>query len=544
MSLSHQPPKLAYNGLTIILGRFSRFDKQGPISGGWASSWFDQTLGKYGIARMKCDVRLSTVAAPLLQNTKCIFLLGNEALRLYRQDVSLDEQRGALFTVGAQEIIVLASYAPQEAMDMRNYESKFHGNDDNNDDSSDAEESDEVTKAHGKTPRTEYRFWLESDIRKTSKILRNGLTIPTAQFVCFPSFEEIMWFLRNTKNENLYFDLETRSDGSLTVTVFSIATDTSPIYTVPVLRYNDTYAYDKIEDIFCGLSQSFSNNTVVIHNAMFDLFVLIWRYRLPVCGKVYDTMLAMQRCFPECRKSLGHALSYFTDLPYHKNTAGTFNPHSIEQDKQLWDYNTQDVYSLRVLKQAIDKHAINIRGLSASIAQANRAVIPYLTATLTGMRVSAKARSAKMSHHDRRRNQMLHILRELVGYDLNPGSWQQVGKYLYKELGFKCPNTEAPTNEKTLMKLIAREGIEKVPTVPVIIEYRGLAKEQGMMKFKNWPSLLPELLAEPRVTCAWKLGGPITFRRGSATLLKAKGIWLNKEDAPLSFGTNIQNWAK
>jgi hypothetical protein len=523
-----------------VLGRCSRFDKIGPLSDGWASNWFDQTLGRYGVSRFQIEVRLASVKEPYLDGTKCILLLGMEALQLYKQDVTLGEQRGAPFPVGPNEIVAISSYALQDAMDMKNYEGTFHGDDTQDSEAAD-DESDQTTKAHGKTPRAEYKFWLESDIRKTSRILRSGLTIPPAQFVCFPSYEEITWFLRSIKNENLYFDLETRTDGTLAVTVFSVSTDTSPIYTVPVLRYNDSYAYDNIENILRSLSVAFSNNRAIIHNSMFDLFILIWKYRLPLYGQVYDTMLAMQRCHPECRKSLGHALSYFTDLPYHKNTAGTFNPVTIEQDRALWLYNAQDVYAMRVLKHAIDRYAAKVPGLCDSIAQANRAVIPYITATLTGMHFSENARAEKMNHHDRRRNQMLRILRELVGYDFNPGSWQQVGKYLYKELGLKCPNLAAPTNEKTLMKLILKEN---VPAIPVILEYRGLAKEQGMMKFKAWPSLLPSALAEPRVTCAWKLGGPITFRRSSSILLKAKGTWDNIKEAPQSYGTNLQNWAK
>ncbi len=62
-----------------------------------------------------------------------------------------------------------------------------------------------------------------------------------------------------------------------------------------------------------ALAVALRDNTVVIHNALFDLFVLAYRYGIPAPPNVYDTMLAHHRLFPEVEKSLGHCISLYTD---------------------------------------------------------------------------------------------------------------------------------------------------------------------------------------------------------------------------------------
>src|SRR5256885_4832609 len=154
-------PIINYCGLSIILSEASRFDKIKLLSG-WAGQSFEGFL--HPISRFACDIRDLHCAEPLLNSTRVVLLLGQRALSLYKQDVSLNEQRGSPFIIN--DIIFIATYAPQDAYDIRNYDPQ-------EEDESETEVFTE--KGHQKTKRKNWRFWLYNDVRKAVRILKEGI---------------------------------------------------------------------------------------------------------------------------------------------------------------------------------------------------------------------------------------------------------------------------------------------------------------------------------------------------------------------------------
>ena len=321
----------------------------------------------------------------------------------------------------------------------------------------------------------------------------------------------------------MYFDIETNR--SLEMTCFGFSFDEKRAWCVPmVVSPREGYYYSDTPRILRALAVAMRDNTTVIHNSLFDLFVMGYKYGIPAPRRVYDTMLAHHRLFPEVEKSLGHCLSLYTAQPYHKNE-GVVEAQGHEQQTQLYEYNAKDVISMALLQPQIDATAANFKATD-SIQQVNDSVVPYLTAMLQGIRYDDAKLDDIIANNDRHQNVLLRFLQLLVGKDLNPNSPKQVADYLYNRLGYKRPSKDV-TSEKALLQL--RLSKPDNPVMALILRYRSLAKESGQLKFPPWDGVRP--LDHKRITTAYNLAGTTSYRLASRRLL---GKW----------GTNVQNFPK
>ena len=506
--MRHKPTE-TYSGLTVVIDTPSRFDRSVLMSG-YAGAFFDSTLA---VRRGSCDLRtLSTMGAGLLPKTRVVVLLGRKCLHQYKPGVLLDEQRGNPWMEG--EITYLASYMPQDAFDRKNYfnpnEEYIKGSDD-----------DKVT--HGRTKRQNWKFWLRKDLKKACRYLLVKPRIQDFREVIYPELETVVKDLTETKGKDLFFDVETMSD--LTLTCFGYAWSEAeatcvPMYEIPRQAYY--YGGQGTARILRALAVAFRDNTVVIHNALFDLFVMAHKYGIPYPRKVYDTMLSHHRLQPEVEKSLGHCISLYIDREYHKNE-GVFEPRNQQQILSLYHYNAKDVISLALLKPKLELHAKQLYA-EESIQQVNESITPYLTAIFQGLNYNKQGLEDKIVYNTRYCAQISRMLRLLVGYELNPNSPKQVSNYLYKGMQYRKP-TKDLTNEKTLLQLRLKHPN---PVLTLILKYREVAKQSGQLKF---PPYVPRGTTKERITTAYNLAGTTTFRLASKRLL---GRW----------GTNVQNFPK
>lgn len=530
-------PTHTYNGLTVVLSEPSRFDRDGLISG-YAGDWFDRALGAGGLNRFGTDIRtFDTLHLPYLAGTKCILLLGEKALAKFKPDVSINEQRGCPFQVDGYTYVV--TYLPQDCIDRKNY---F---DDEENESENAEDKADEKSTKGSTRRKNFRFWLRQDVKKSARLASTILLTPRVNYHIRPDLHRVVELLTTTKGGNLFFDIET--DSNLQMTCFGFSFDANDIYVVPMLQTDrpvHQYYYETTHLLLRALAVALRDNTVVVHNSMFDLFVLAWRYHIPISGRIFDTMLGHNRCYIEIEKSLGHVISLYTDLPYHKNE-GVFEPHNAAQTQQLYEYNGKDVYALTQIKPAIEAHAARL-GATESVQQVNRMVLPYLTMMLQGMNVDTYKVEKTIINNDRMKVQVKRILGILTGgLDFNPNSWQQVSKYLY-ESKFTSPEgakfkikkpAKDPTNEKTLLALLLKH---EVPAIYGILKFRQIGKQTSKVSFDPYygvytPNRVADGIAIPicnkRFTCSYNLAGTTTMRLSSRKLLRR-------------FGDNAQNWEK
>ena len=504
---------LPYKGLTVVLGKPSRFDRAQLLSG-YGGQMFFNALSP--LARQSVDVFLADALkngeVSYKPDTKVVLLLGQKALDMVATGVSIDEQRGC--PIIKDGITYVPSYEPQEAVDRQAY---FNPND------SDDKGGGDDKGRHGKTRRPNRKFWLTRDVKKAVAYLTTPPEVTKAAHVLWPRADEVIKVLTFTKGKNMYFDIETNR--SLEMTCFGFSFDEKRAWCVPmVVSPREGYYYSDTPRILRALAVAMRDNTTVIHNSLFDLFVMGYKYGIPAPRRVYDTMLAHHRLFPEVEKSLGHCLSLYTDQPYHKNE-GVFEAHGHEQQTQLYEYNAKDVIRMALLQPQIDATAANFKA-TESIQQVNDSVVPYLTAMLQGIRYDDAKLDDIIANNDRHQNVLLRFLRLLVGKDLNPNSPKQVADYLYNRLGYKRPSKDV-TSEKALLQL--RLSKPDNPVMALILRYRSLAKESGQLKFPPWDGVRP--LDHKRITTAYNLAGTTSYRLASRRLL---GKW----------GTNVQNFPK
>ncbi len=538
----HHPPlnPNSYCGLTVVTDIARHDTKQ--LLDGQAGLFWESCMAPY--SRWLMDIRSSDTSLPLLPNTKAILYLGEDSFKSFRpttdESVTLNELRGTPVIGKKDGIIRTCSYLPQDAFDRRNY---FGGDEDSN---SDEENTNEKVseKSHQSTKRRNFKFWLHSDLRKTVRWVKEGVHInPTGTVEIYPPIEKVLHLLSTRKQSNLYIDIETDKEFNLTcigLQFKSAAEGSTSIFVIPFKRFTRTLAYEEREifQFFRALAIAFTQNTVVVWNAVFDLMVLAWKYRVPFPRRVFDGMIAWHRTFPEVEKSLGHAISYLTDLPYHKNE-GVFDPHNSYQEQELWNYNSKDIHTLALCHEQLVKVEIpKLKGLEESVIQGNRSIRPYLTMMYKGVRTNTTKLVDRFKDLQLKSAQCDRVLAIITGRKLNPRSSPQVCKYLFDDLGFEEP-PEEPTNEKNLLKLLAAHVNKTgniVPSVRLIIYSRGIKKAASNIKYRQWSNDGGKTY--DRLTCSYNVAGPETFRLGSRRLFK----W--KNDKNTGFGTNCQNRRK
>lgn len=508
-------PRLPYSGLTVVLSNPSRFDKHELLSG-MAGHFFQTKCLDEKISRHSVDIRTAdTLEEGLLSGTKGLLLLGDNAFHKWTEgryrEYSLDEQRGCPL-ITKFNISTIASYFPQDCLDIQDYESKFNPTEIEGEASQEfesGEEDDSEVKKKGRTSRKNYSFWLERDTKKLlskfdSRFKQHFISSSSFETRIAPSSEELCEWLKSIpENENLYLDIETSVDGGYNMFCIGLATETSDIYVTPIFKWDGIlfYSLDSCTRIFKELSRTMSRCTVVTHNGFgFDLLVLAWRYHIVWGTKHYDTMIAMHRCFPEIEKSLGHGMSLWTDEEYHKDE-GCFNPHNMNDLVRLMEYNAKDVHAMRLIKAAIDKYSADIPGLSESIAQGNRCVYPYTLTSLSGISFDEVERDAIIKENDRLMTQYLRWLEILKGKEYKtrvlPTSSKSCVMFFHDYLNYDVvarsrniskrtgnPLNTPSLNEKALYKLKLKYPQNIM--IDICIAYRRRKKESGMLGFEPW----------------------------------------------------------
>lgn len=493
-------PRLTYNGLTIVLSQPSRFDKASLLSANGGGLVADCLKPEFNL--MQCDIRLKEDKSDFLPGTGVILLCGEEAAKDWTgTENSINEVRGSIFK-HANGQWMIPSYFPQDCVDIKNYEKEYNKGlrvEDEYEADDDEDSTDEKSR-HNHTKRKNFRFWFSKDVEKVKRLLKGEK--PTRPFepeyLLCPSVETIIDSLSTTKNKKLFIDIET--DYELNIRCFAYSFGSNPIYIVPCIGPDYTLYYSRMAHIYRALAIAFRDNEVVAHNgAAFDFFVFAHKLHIPIGHRVYDTMIAQHRCFPEVEKSLGHCTSLWSWEPFHKDE-GNVGYASTEQAKQLWRYCGKDVFTMILIHDAINTYALRRPGLVDSIRQANESIRPYLTCTLQGIKYDQSIIESIWNENDRLMYQYLRMLKILIGEDnlkkirgksksSLPSSNPQCCRYFHDMLGYpvvgrgkvKQDGTQGPSlGKKNILKLRLKHNN---PVLDLCIAFREIAKESSSLKF-------------------------------------------------------------
>ena len=489
----------SYNGVTIVLSRPSRFDiKSGHLLSGFAGMFFEKAISP--IILSQCHVRTLDREEPWREGTKLVVLLGQESLSYYSPSSILNQQRGCPWVEDGK--IFLASYNAQEAIDANTkWEASFNASF-TSEDIDDTPDTDEKSTKGNTSPR-HWRFWLFQDCRKMSRLYVNPSLEPRIKtdYVLCPDIQDIIGKLGEVKDQPLYIDIET--DEHFYITCIGVTWGTHPVvYVVPLFNYTGELYYSEIETcrFLRSISGAICRNCVVIHNAMFDLFVFANIYHIPLGRNIYDTMLSHARLYPDTEKSLGHCGSLYTNEPYHKSE-GIFNPRNDSEFDQLLRYNGKDVFVMRETHLSQLELARRLKA-EESVRQVNASIYPYLTMSLFGARLDHEPMLKQLDLNERLLVQYERILKVLVGRAFNPRSNKQMPWYFHEYLRYpvvgRSKKTGKPAlSEENLYKLALKHDN---PVIPICIAYRGVGKQNGVLKLKPWYGSLWKLKADDITT--------------------------------------------
>ena len=522
-----------YKGITIILSKPSRFDK-GKLLSGYAGQLFLKYL--HPLTLLNLDLRtlkehLELYNGKFRKDTKVVILCDQLAIdKLLHTKGSLNDLRGNVYS--SKDLIYIPTYAPQNAVDMKNWEYPKD---------TELVVGEEDIKNHGSTQRKNYKYWLYRDIHKAIRIAQNGVDKYSKFNITNPcSIENIIPILSCAEKQTWFLDIETTPNYSLTVISLGCM-ETKNIYTIPFYSYTKEtfYPLHKYHILLKVLALSFKRNRWVAHNAMFDFFILAWRFKIPPPFDIYDTMLARHRIEPEPEKSLGHCISEYLDLPYHKDD-GIFEPKNHWQEKQLWDYNARDVETTMLLYDVMQDISSSDARLSDSIARGQKFLRPFLLSSLMGLRINREDLTSERRRLEKLYNQYQRVVNKLVGYELNINSPKQVAEYLYECKGFGGKSKiKKDTDSKTLIKLLAKYN---VPVCKVILRMRRIAKDCGVLDFAGWGS------KGDRFTTSMNPSGTKTMRNSSNALLGFKKTYHLENGRQVTcaqgYGSNVQNITK
>jgi len=493
-------PKFNYSGLTIVLSNPSRFDHHELLSG-TGGYYFNNVCLQPETNRYSCDIRIESDHRPLIKGTKAILLLGDRALHTWTDTTNnLSEQRGAPILT-KQGIAAIASYLPQDALDIQAYEKKINPEADGYEEAREelAKKDYIGDKSRSVTARSNWRFWLKVDTKKALEICNRGGTIPTSDYKpaykIYPHSSEVIQLLSRTKDRDLYIDIETDFETSdMRCFAFCFEPDGGrdvPVYVVPTLDIHYKPAYAELPNIMRALAIGFRDNCVVAHNgAHFDWFLLCHKYHIPLGKRCFDTMVAQHRIYPQVEKSLGHCTSLWTWEPYHKNE-GVHTYLTNEQAQALYSYCGKDVWTMVLIKEAQEKHAAQVAGLSESIAQANASIRPYLITSLLGIKYDREELNRQVRENDRLMMQYLRMMSLLCGPNVKPLiSNKKCIDYFHTQMGYAPVKRSMKTKKPSLdgASLYKLKLKNKNPVIDILLTYRRIQKETGVLGFTPWKS--------------------------------------------------------
>lgn len=467
--------------LTIIYGGLSRYDaanKDKPFAGVPGEFFLKNTV-ESELKPTAIDIRVTGTAdmgRPWIPGSRFL-LLGVEALSALNQDTNLPKQRGLILTSPIFTPAV-ATFHPIDCWDLRS-----HWNDDGDEDEEKAESKDV-----GPTSRVNFAHWAFLDYKRL-------LTVPwplpsqvASSPIIAPAARVAINFLNSIVSTHVVLDIETRrQDHSLDCIGFRAHGTT---LVVPFYRPSNQRFYSAAETsaIYRAIYNLFSRKsvTVVGHNLGFDLSVLCFKYGLPLPPRLYDTMLAMHREYPQLEKSLSHALSRYTWAT--RNHKADSAPNNSEDNfRRLMQYNGNDVYWTEVIyHEQLRRHSLD-GGLRATVLEANRTLRTTLLMSLTGLRIDTVERDRQIQLQLLSAREYVRCLRILTGNpQFNPDSPKQVGEYFYSALRYPIEDTTetgAPaTGTKALYKLHLKQPN---PVIPLIIVAREATTAAGLLKFRT-----------------------------------------------------------
>lgn len=291
----------------------------------------------------------------------------------------------------------------------------------------------------------------------------------------------------------LYYDVETKTykatvEGEVGPTVITCASWTAIFengqlrtYMLPLIDFDHNHWNEQKEYEEAILFLRRANAlpiTKAMHNGMYDATHSLV-YQAPPLQYTYDTMSMAHAQFAELPKDLSFVASYelYDYIQWKNDAAEAGKSRDIEK---YWAYNAKDTWhGARIL--------VNQLRTAPAYAFTNfkrkfHLTYPALYGNFEGFKIDLKERNELRSASEKQLEKArasLHV--KFANPNFNPGSWQQVEKYVYQVFGAKKPNigkSKSGTDEKNLLA-VAEQHPLLARLVTDILAYREAQKAIG-----------------------------------------------------------------
>lgn len=398
-----------------------------------------------------------------------VIVTGYAAAQAWGFRGDLSTERGVV--VARHMCPVVATFAPIDCSEVMSHEPEPW------------EEENDDDKFSGKetapTARGNFRFWAKYDIRKLLLGERRA-EYPRAKVM----MGDFAGHLRSIPaGAGVYIDIETHPSTE-TVQCLAYALDEGPVYSVPIYDHTGTAGVNLVQ-FWREWIKLMRRCTIIGHNVTFDTSFLGHYHAVPWSTNLADTMVQHHRSYPESEKSLAHVISFWINMAYHKDSAGTFSPRNYNQYTTLREYNVLDVAATRAVFQ---QQRLLRPDLIPSFDSANRSIEIYLRAGWTGFEFNENVRQAKIKVIDSKLAVLRRVFNNLTGYEVLTTSPVQLADYLFTRLKLQPTHeTDAgkpSTDAKALYSLTLK--YPKVVSLRVLLTLRDLAKQRDQLTFRPY----------------------------------------------------------
>jgi len=350
------------------------------------------------------------------------------------------------------------------------------------------------------------------------------IRLPSRSMVIRPSFMDSMSFLSTcSQQDKVAFDIEVMNEE-----VSCISFSHSPFDAISIPFISKGYDYFTPEqegEIWRAIAAILENKhiTKLGQNLAFDTTFLFRRYgiRTRPCD---DTMIAQAIMYPDFPKGLDFITSIHTKEPYYKDEGKKwFKFGSSEED--FWLYNAKDSV---VCSEAFIKLQADLSSINNIDAYKHQALLiePIVYMNERGIKVDVDGLKAESEEAGKQIERCTIELQKMCGFDINPGSPNQVKDYFYvtkKEKPYVNRKTGQATTDKDALKRLARKGYKEAS---ILLEIRRLSKLKDTY-------LDVTLDKDNRLRCAFNPVGTTSGRLSSSETIFGTGT--NMQNLPNEF---------
>lgn len=243
----------------------------------------------------------------------------------------------------------------------------------------------------------------------------------------------------------------------------------------------------------------------ILQNSLYDNFCLAWKWKMPIRGVVWDTMLSGWELLPEMEKGLGMLASIYTEEPFYKAD------RKIADDRTHALYCGKDATVTYEIKNAHDKC---LSPSQRKHFKFNMALLPpLLYMEHKGIKYDKEKAQSRLTEVHAEMSSLLEKVESAAGRKVNPNSSagaNSLQNILYKHLKFPpqyAKEAGRKTNRLTanadaLLSLARHESEDSI--IYNLLKWRALEGQRKQLEIDADP--------DGRVRCSYNLVGTETGR--------------------------------